>query len=103
MAQIMDENMWAFLWLVQGATMLWSLFTGYRNCWLMCIDAMLGVMLWTVCVGSAFIVYWPMADWWTAVMTYKPPAAMAGEMGMIAASWWVLVRYKCGGPGCSNK
>ena len=56
MAQIMDEDLWAFLWLVQGSAMLWSLFTGYRNCWLMCIDAMLGVMLWTVCVGSAFIV-----------------------------------------------
>jgi hypothetical protein len=95
MAQIMDEDWWALLWFAQGSVMLWSLMTGIRNCKLMVIDAMLGVMLWTICVGSAFIVYWPKADFWTAVMIYKPPAAMAGEIGMIFASWWVLIRYQC--------
>ena len=103
MAQIMNENAWAALWFVQGTAMLWSLLTGYRNCAMMVIDAILGVLLWTVCVGSAFLVYWPHADFIAAVMSYKPPAAMAGEVGMIAASWWVLVRYKCGRPNCSIK
>lgn len=95
MAQIMSENSWAFLWLVQGVAMMYSLLTGHRNCLMMAIDAILGVILWTICVGSSFLVYWPHADFWTAVITYKPPAAMAGEVGMIAASWWVLVRYSC--------
>jgi hypothetical protein len=100
MAAIMSENAWAVLWGIQGGAMLWSLLTGYRNCLMMVVDAMLGVMLWTICVGSAFLVYWPNADFLTAVTIYKPPAAMAGEVGMIAASWWVLVRYKCGVPKC---
>jgi hypothetical protein len=101
MSQIMDEDWWAFLWFAQGSVMLYSLFTGFRNCALLVVDAVLGVFLWTICVGSSFLVYWPHADFFTAVMTYKPPAAMAGEVGMIAASWWVLVRYKCGGkPKC---
>jgi hypothetical protein len=96
MAQIMDEDYWALLWGVQGVLMLWSLLYGHRNCWLMVFDAVLGVLLWSICVGSSFLVYWPKADFLTAVMIYKPPAAMAGEVGMIAASWWVLIRYKCG-------
>lgn len=95
MAQVMDEEWWAMLWLAQGSTMLWSLFTGIRNPVMMVIDAVLGVFLWTVCVASSFVVYWPHADFLAAVMIYNPPAAMAGEVGMIFASWWVLIRYKC--------
>ena len=97
MATIMSENVWAFLWGLQGTVMLWSLITGARNCLTLATDAILGVILWTICVGSAFLVYWPKAEFLTAVMIYKPPAAMAGELSMIAASWWVLVRYKTGG------
>ena len=96
MAQIADEEVWAALWALQGSVMLYSLFTGHRNCLLMGADAMLGCALWSFCVFSAFLVYWPHADFLTALMTYKPPAAMAGEIMMVAASWWVLVRYNCG-------
>ena len=95
MAQVADEDVWAALWALQGSVMLYSLFTGFRNCKLMVVDGVLGVFLWSFCVLSAFVVYWPHADFWTAVMIYKPPAAMAGELAMIAASWWVLVRYSC--------
>ena len=95
MAQIMDEEWWALAWLTQGSVMLWSLATGARNTFTLITDGILGVFLWTVCVISSFIVYWPHADFLTALMIYNPPAAMAGEVGMIFASWWVLIRYKC--------
>jgi hypothetical protein len=95
MAQIMDEDYWAGLWLLQGTVMLYSLFVGVRNCAMLVFDAVLGVALWTFCVISAFVVYWPHAVFSEAVMTYSPPAAMAGELWLVAASWWVLVRYKC--------
>ena len=96
MATIMPEDAWAMLWLIQGSVMLFSLFSGARNCKLMVMDAVLGVFLWTVCVISSFVVYWPAMDFAAAVMQYKPPAAMAGEVGMVLASWWVLIRYQCG-------
>lgn len=94
MGQVMTENQWAALWLLQGSVMLWSLATGARNTVLMCVDAVLGVLLWSVCVASSFVVYWPSGDFLHAVMRYNPPAAMAGEVGMVLASWWVLVRYQ---------
>jgi len=94
MAQIMPEICWASLWIIQGGVMMWSLLTGVRNRTLLMIDGALGVLLWSICVGSAFLVYWPKADFLTALMIYKPPAAMAGEVWMIAASWWVLIRYQ---------
>ena len=95
MALVMPEEGWAFLWGVQGSVMLWSLFSGYRSCLLMMLDGVLGVLLWTFCVSSAFIIYWPHMDFIPAIMSYSPPAAMAGEVWLVAASWWVLVRYKC--------
>ena len=95
MAQVMDESKWAILWFIQGSVMLFSLFVGIRNCFMLVVDAMLGVALWTFCVISAFVVYWPHAAFFEAVMEYSPPAAMAGELWLVAASWWVLVRYKC--------
>lgn len=95
MAQIMTERQWATLWLIQGGVMMWSLLTGVRNHALLLLDAILGVFLWTFCVGSAFVVYWPKADFFTAITIYHPPAAMAGELAAIAASWWVLIRYQC--------
>ena len=96
MATIMPEDAWAVLWLMQGSVMLFSLFTGVRNCALIVVDAVLGVFLWTVCVISSFVVYWPEMAFSAAIVQYKPPAAMAGEVGMVLASWWVLIRYKCG-------
>ncbi len=95
MAQVMPERAWALLWGVQGIIMFWSLMTGVRSKALMIFDAVLGVSLWMFCVLSAFIVYWPKADVITAFMIYRPPAAMAGELAAIAASWWVLIRYNC--------
>lgn len=95
MAKLAKEEVWAALWLLQGSVMLYSLFTGFRNCKLMIIDAMLGCALWTICVASSYVVYWPRGDFIAAVLTYKPPAAMAGEIWMIAASWWCLIRYTC--------
>jgi hypothetical protein len=93
MALIAPELVWAALFLLQGAVMMVSLFTGYRSKLLLWTDAVLGVVLWTTAIGACYLAYW---RGFANILEYRPPAIMGGEVACVLASWWVLVRYSCG-------
>lgn len=90
MAQMGPEWVWGSLFLVQGATALWSLLANHRSKCLLWSDAVFGVLLWTTSVFSCFAAYWP---GFSHILDYKLPAIMGGELATVFASWWVLVRY----------
>lgn len=94
MAQIAPEWLWGVSFLLQGVVMLWSLILDYRNKFLLVADACFGSILWTVAIGACYLAYWPGID---HISTYRPPAIMGGEVAAALASWWVFVRYHCGG------
>lgn len=93
MAQMAPEWVWATAFLIQGAVMMFSLFTGYRSRFFMWLDAILGVVLWTAAIGACYLAYWRGFD---MIWEYRPPAIMGGEVAAMLASWWVFVRYHVG-------
>lgn len=94
MSQMAPEWVWSAAFLLQGGVMFWSLVAGYRNKWLLWLDAAFGVLLWTVAIGSCYLAYW---RGFGRIMEYQPPAIMGGEIAATLASWWVFVRYNCDG------
>lgn len=105
MAMIAPELAWGAAFTIQGAAMMWSLLIDYRSRLLLWVDGVLGCFLWTVAILSCYAAYWPGLD---QVLEYKPPAIMGGELAMVCASWWVLVRYAFddsgeGGNACGNR
>lgn len=94
MAQIAPEWLWGLAFFTQGALMLWSLIFNYHNRYLLWVDACFGSLLWTLSIGACYLAYWP---GFNDIMSYRPPAIMGGEVAAAIASWWVFVRYHCGG------
>lgn len=94
MAQMAPEWVWGVAFTTQGLVMLWSLLADFHNKWLLWIDAAFGSLLWTLAIGACYLAYWP---GFSHIETYRPPAIMGGEVAASFASWWVFVRYHCGG------
>ncbi len=90
MARIAPEWVWGSLFTAQAALMMWSLLRDTRNKTLLWLDAVFGVLLWTVAIISCYAAYWP---GFANLFDYKLPAIMGGELATVFASWWVLVRY----------
>lgn len=87
MAHIAPEWAWAWLFMIQGTVMLYSLLEGYKSEISLLADALLGCVLWTVSTAACFLAHF---ESWA---TYKPPAAMSFEVIGAMMSWWCLVRY----------
>ena len=92
MATIAPEWLWSLLFLVQGSIALYAMLSTRRSSCLMWCDAGLGVLLWTVAIGSCYLAYWQGFD---RIWEYRPPAIMGGEVAAVFAQWWVFVRYHC--------
>ena len=93
MALIGAEWQWSSLFALQGVVALTAVLYNIRTRLVLLVEGILGCLLWTTatmsCVGSIF-------HGWA---TYNPPAAMAAELVLTLAAWWVLVRYKVEGDG----
>lgn len=87
MAQVMSENSWGAMFLIQGITMVFAIFSQWRNKVLFVADALLGAILWTAATVMCFAAHF---NGW---MSYEPPAAMSAEIALMFASWWHLIRY----------
>lgn len=87
MAEIMSENAWATLFLIQGIVAFVTLFGEIRNRWTLVFDASLGCALWTSSTIACFLSHYH------GLSTYQPPAAMSYEVLGMVSSWWHLVRH----------
>lgn len=94
MAQMMPEWAWGAAFITQGCLMMHSLLFERYNSRLLWLDAFFGMVLWTVAISACYLAYW---NGFANILTYKPPAIMGGEVAAALASWWVFVRYQCGG------
>lgn len=75
------EMAWASLWAIHAAGMWWRVFSSRpRPIAAFCINS-LGVLLFS---GAAFSIY--------RTLTYPVPAAIAPDLVLAAAAFWVLVR-----------
>ena len=88
MAQILPELCWAMLFLLHGVVSLHVVYRDFCNRYSVCIDALLGCLLWTSSTIACFA-----AHWTGDLSAYVPPAAMSGEIWVMAFSWWYLVRH----------
>lgn len=88
MAQMAPEVVWATLFGVQGIGTLMALVYDIRTRVVLWVEGILGCLLWTAATISCFASHFKGWD------TYQPPAAMAAELMLTVAAWWVLVRYR---------
>jgi hypothetical protein len=94
MAGLMDEDHWADLFFLQACFASYNLLYKTRNAVTLTVDAMLGCALWSASTIACFLAYF---KGWS---TYQPPAAMASDVAIMAASWWYLVRHWAERPCC---
>lgn len=93
MHMIADESIWGILFAVHGAVALYTLCNGTRNSVTLCFDGFLGCILWTSSTAACFAAHWPALPFLEALIAYRPPAAMSGEIWIAIASWWHLVKH----------
>lgn len=85
--QVMPEEFWGILFLIQGMAALYALFGGTRRKILIFVDSVLGCFLWTsITAGMIFSTL-------TANATTSAPAAASSSIVLTLASCWVLARY----------
>ena len=86
---IMPELSWAWLFIVNGISTIYSLFCGLKLRMCFYFGGVLGSILWTMMsLGMLFSSMWHN----TAALT-SMPAASAPALALMLASWWVLYRY----------
>lgn len=95
MAKVAPEHVWALAFFTQSVWAFYTLRTGTRNNVTLAMDALLGCVLWTSSTLLCFIAHWPSGytTFFEQLDHYPPPAAMSGEVVLVIASWWHLVRH----------
>lgn len=83
MAGIANEFVWSVAFLAVGLTNLYNVVSAFWKPWpqlLSRVDAFLTVIVWTGAVVSILLAQTP------------PPAAIAGEIALAGAAFWIFVR-----------
>ena len=93
MDAIAPENVWGILFAIHGVVVLYTLINGTRNTVTLCFDGFLGCIIWTASTAACFAAHWPHESFFTALLAYRPPAAMSGAFWLSAASWWHLIKH----------
>ena len=93
MVAIAPENIWGLLFLLHGVVAIWTLKNGTRDKITLLFDGFLGCILWTTATFTGFAVYWHGGLSIDAFLSYRPPAALSGDLWVAIASWWHLIRH----------
>jgi len=82
---VMPEEIWGTLFIIQGMAALYTLFYGYNKKILLVIDSVLGCFLWTcITIGMLLSTINYTGD-------FSPPAA--ASIIFMLSSWWLLYRF----------
>jgi len=86
---IMPQLSWAWLFIVNGISTIYSLFCGLKLRMCFYFGGVLGSILWTMMsLGMLFSTVWT-----TNFSEHSIHAGAAPAMAFMFASWWILYRY----------
>lgn len=90
MAAIAPEWLWGAFFTLQGFAALRTAVSRFPSKFYLWVDAVLGCFLWSTATIACYLVYWPGVG---NILDYRMPAILGGDLAIMAASWWLLVRY----------
>lgn len=90
-----SEQGWALLFLVSGAIGLSTNLLSIRLKPVLCGDALLSALVWTISTLACFSSFWPLlrgTGFFGQLDQFSPPAALAGSVWVSVFAWWGFIR-----------
>lgn len=104
MINIFPATIWGALFVVQGLVLSWSILCNKKPNFTLWLDAVLGSALWTSSTISCLLYQFPDYVTFDTLYNYfKLPPNIIPDIGIMAASWWALIRHSVTTIGAKNE